>query len=259
MTHGSLFSGIGGFDLAAQWMGWENVFQVEWDGFCQKVLAKNFPNVTRYGDIREFDGRKYKGSIDVISGGFPCQDTSNAKTWTSKGENLEEGIDGKRTGLWWYYLKIIEVFKPNWVTGENVDAIRYKGLNFILQSLAEIGYDAEWKIISASKFGAPHKRERCWIVAYPNSIRRNEESLIFGKKFDETIQKASQWELSRTICSNNGKKTLPNSLGIYDGIPRELYDAERIKALGNAIVPQVAFQIFKAIEQYDMSRQIRNE
>ena len=114
MTHGSLFSGIGGFDLAAEWMGWQNIFQVEIEEYCQRLLAQNFPNVERHRDIREFDGKQYAGRIDIISGGFPCQPFSRA---------------GKRQGkedprhLWPQMLRIISEIEPRWVLGENVSGI----------------------------------------------------------------------------------------------------------------------------------------
>src|ERR1051326_4992769 len=112
MRHGSLFSGIGGFDLAAEWMGWENVFQVEIDGFCSKVLKKNFPNVTRYSNIDEFDGKKYYGAIDILSGGPPCQPSSQA---------------GKRKGekddrwKWPQTLRVLGEIRPRFALFENPD------------------------------------------------------------------------------------------------------------------------------------------
>src|ERR1043165_5795152 len=114
MRHASLFSGIGGFDLAAQWMGWENVFQVEKDAFCHKVLEKNFPHTKRYGDIKEFDGTTYRGTIDILTGGFPCQPFSIA------GKRL--GTDDPRH-LWPQMLRVIHEVRPTYVVGENVFGI----------------------------------------------------------------------------------------------------------------------------------------
>jgi DNA (cytosine-5)-methyltransferase 1 len=253
MRHGSLFSGIGGFDLAAQWMGWENVFQVEKDGFCQRVLTKNYPEVKKYGDIKQFDGKKYKEQINILSGGFPCQDISYAKTWTTDGKFKTNGLMGERSGLWWQYHRIIDESRPPWVVAENVPALTNQGLGIVLQSLSDIGYDAEWAILPASWVGAPHLRKRIWIVAYPISLGRDEESIIFSQIIKQKIRQTPQWEFSRTVCKANGKKNLPESLGIYDVIPKGLHHAERIKSLGNAIVPQVAYQIFKAIEEFAIS------
>ena len=185
MRHGSLFSGIGGFDLAAQWMGRENIFQVEWDSFCQKVLAKNFPNVKRYGDIREFDGKKYRGLIDILTGGFPCQDLSLA----GKRAGLTEGT---RSGLWFEFARAIEELQPKLVVIENVRGILsakasngmeydietldgwggqpvFTAIQAVLGSLADLGYDARWCGVRAADAGAPHNRFRVFIIAYPSN------------------------------------------------------------------------------------------
>jgi len=181
LTHAGLFSGIGGFSLAAEWMGWQNVFEVELDPFCRQVLHKNFPQSQLFEDVCQFSGLPFRGRIDVLSGGFPCQDASWARTHSSGGKHTEQGLDGKRTGLWWQHLRIIDEIRPAFAIGENVSAIRSKGLDLILQSLAEIGYDAEWCDMPAHWFGAPHPRERTWLVAYPHRVGRGEESLIFSQ------------------------------------------------------------------------------
>lgn len=162
MTHGSLFSGIGGFDLAAQRAGLKNLFQVEIDGFCQKVLQKNFPKVQKYGDIKEFDGTKYKGRVDIISGGFPCQPFS---------------IAGKRKGasddryLWDEMFRVIREIKPRWIVGENVANLWNMGLENMLSQVEGQGYEVETFIIPACAVNAPHRRDRIWITAYlKNSI-----------------------------------------------------------------------------------------
>jgi len=251
MRHGSLFSGIGGFDLAAQWMGWENVFQVEWDGFCQKVLAKNFPNVKRYGDIREFDGTEYRGAIDILSGGFPCQPFSQA---------------GKRKGkeddrhLWPEYLRVIREIKPSYVIGENVIGIIDMELDNIITDLESEGYTTEQFIIPACAIGAIHKRDRLWIIAHTKSKRwiqmdkgkQKRLSNIYFKSSDEIWGYCSGLLLDmEPNWSKPGSGIIRNDDGLSDGV-------DRLKGLGNAIVPQVAFQLFKAIEQYEKSRRIRN-
>lgn len=160
MNHGSLFSGIGGFDLAAQWMGWKNVFQVEIDSYCQRVLQKNFPNVARYGDIKEFDGTKYRGAIDVISGGFPCQPFSRA--------GRQQGEEDNRY-LWPEMLRVINEVKPKFVVGENVAGIVNLALDEVCSSLEDSGYKIEIFNIPACAVGADHIRERIWILAYSGS------------------------------------------------------------------------------------------
>lgn len=257
MNHASLFSGIGGFDYASSQMGWENIFQVEIDKFCNKVLEKNFPETKRFLNIKQFDGTEYKNKIDVLTGGFPCQDISYAKSWTTNDTFRENGINGKRSGLWFEYARIIDEIRPKFVVIENVAALQKQGLDVVLQTLSDIGYDSEWQIITASFIGAPHRRKRIWIVAYPIGFGWEQESIIFSKITRQTIRYSSEWESSRTICQVNKKKTLSESFGIYDGIPRKLYESDRIKSLGNSIVPQIALQIFKAIQEYDTLNKTR--
>jgi DNA (cytosine-5)-methyltransferase 1 len=163
MRHGSLFSGIGGFDLAAEWCGWENVFQVEIDEFAQKVLAYHFPNVKRYSDVKEFDGTPYKGAVDVISGGFPCQPYSSAGK--RKGKNDDRH-------LWPEMLRIIREISPTYVVGENVYGLYSwnDGLVFdeIISDLETLGYEVRTLFIPAVAVNAPHRRMRIWFVAYAN-------------------------------------------------------------------------------------------
>ena len=165
-----LFSGIGGFSLSAKWALGDNVRTIgfcEIDEFCQIVLRKQFKNVPIYDDVRNLNPRKinYK-QVDIITGGFPCQDISMA----GKGK----GIEGERSGLWKEMFRIIRQCEPRWAIIENVSALTHRGLTVVLNDLAQAGYDAEWQCIQAKQVGAPHKRERIWIVAYPNS--RNVEA-----------------------------------------------------------------------------------
>ena len=154
-----LFSGIGGFALAASWV-WPDL---EIAGFCeidqyaQRVLAKHWPDVPIYPDIRELRGRDFP-DIHLITGGFPCQDISVA----GKGA----GIHAERSGLWFEMHRVISEVRPRFALVENVPALTFRGLATVLGSLAEIGYDAEWQIVSAADMGAPHLRKRIWIVAY---------------------------------------------------------------------------------------------
>ena len=158
MRHGSLFSGIGGFDLAAQWAGVENVFQVEIDDYCQKVLSKNFPEVKRYGDIKEFDGTKYNGTIDIISGGFPCQPFSVA--------GKQKGGEDDRN-LWPEMFRVIQEVQPTWVVGENVVAIiNFVEFDNLLADLESEGFEIQTFIIPACGVDAKHRRNRVWVVGY---------------------------------------------------------------------------------------------
>lgn len=322
MRHGSLFSGIGGFDLAASWMGWGNVFQVEWDKWCQKVLAKNFPNSLRFGDIVEFnkmlqngeiitDSESWKsgqsetrngrqnisrrskkthgqlsiGRIDILTGGFPCQPFSHA--------GKRKGTDDSRY-LWPEMLTTIRIFKPSFVVGENVAGLvsmeNGKTLDRILADLANEGYQTEQFIIPACAVGAWHRRDRIWIVA-----RRNDTDTIInseGSAYRGTVRGSSGGRKEQDQCQRNemGSNTsdlcedVPDTIGqrgcsrntggeyakdvrelqrsqtdgywdfepsvgrVVNGIPNRV---DRLKGLGNAIVPQVAYEIFKAIENYE--------
>jgi DNA-cytosine methyltransferase len=189
MRHGSLFSGIGGFDLASEWMGWDNVFQVEWDSYCQKVLAKNFPNVKRYGGIKEFDGTKYRGLIDIITGGFPCQPFSVAGKQKGKGDDRH---------IWPEMLRVIREIQPAWIVGENVPGIIKMELENICLALEGEGYEVQPFIIPSASIGSWDKRDRVWIIAYNQKFRNRGLS----------IQQRGQ---NKTENINTDRKTKINS------------------------------------------------
>ena len=163
MRHGSLFSGIGGFDLAAQWMGWDNVFHVEWNPWCRKVLEHHFPNAESFTDVKQFDGSAWRGRVDIISGGFPCQPYSSA------GKRL--GKEDERH-LWPEMLRIIREAAPTYVVGENVRGLTNwnGGVVFeeVCADLEAEGYEVWTGILPAAGVGAPHRRDRVWFVAYAN-------------------------------------------------------------------------------------------
>ncbi len=170
-----LFSGIGGFSLGLERSGgFETVAFCEINPFCRKVLRKHWPDVPQYEDIRRLTAEQLIRdgiAVDAICGGFPCQDVSNA--------GRGAGLDGERSGLWFEYLRIIRELRPRIVIVENVAALLVRGLDRILGGLAEIGYDAEWECIRASDVGAPHVRNRIWVVAYPAS-EQDRRSEFFG-------------------------------------------------------------------------------
>jgi DNA (cytosine-5)-methyltransferase 1 len=163
---GSLFSGIGGFELGFERAGMRVSWQVEQDAYCRAVLARHFPDAARYEDVREVGARNL-APVDLICGGFPCQDLSSA--------GRGAGIDGARSGLWSEFARIVRELRPRYVVVENVPALLTgKGKRWdrgpigrVLGDLAEARYDAEWACLSAREFGAPHLRKRVWIVAYP--------------------------------------------------------------------------------------------
>jgi DNA (cytosine-5)-methyltransferase 1 len=164
MTHGSLFSGIGGFDLAAEWMGWENKFHCEWNPFGQKVLKHYWPDAELFTDITKSDFKKYHGAIDIISGGFPCQPYSTA---------------GKRLGkedsrhLWPQMLRAIQEIQPKWIVGENVlGLVNWDGgmvFNEVQTDLEAQGYEVQPYVLPSASVGAPHRRDRIFFVAYRNA------------------------------------------------------------------------------------------
>lgn len=163
LTIGSLFSGIGGLELGLEWAGvGHTVWQVEQDEYCRAVLAKHWPHATRYEDVRNV-GRSNLEPVDVICGGFPCQDISLA----GKGA----GLAGERSGLWFEYARIVRELRPRYVVVENVAALLGRGMGVVLGCLAELGYDAEWSRIAAADVGAPHGRERIFIVAHAQRER----------------------------------------------------------------------------------------
>jgi DNA (cytosine-5)-methyltransferase 1 len=162
MNVGSLFSGIGGFDAGLERAGMRIVWQCESDDFCRRVLAKHWPDVPCYEDVCELrgTGRQAVAPVDVLCGGFPCQDLSYA--------GAGAGLAGARSGLWSEYARIVGELRPSYVVVENVAALLARGLGTVLADLAALGYDAEWDCIPASAVGAPHRRDRIWLVAYPN-------------------------------------------------------------------------------------------
>jgi len=157
MTFGSLFAGIGGLDLGLERAGMTCKWQIEIDDYCQKVLAKHWPDVERFSDVREVGSHNLE-PVDLICGGFPCQDISLA----GKGA----GLEGERSGLWWEFHRIISELRPRYVLAENVPALTFRGGPTVLGSLASLGFDAEWDHISAASVGAPHRRDRIFIVAW---------------------------------------------------------------------------------------------
>jgi len=169
-----IFSGIGGFSIGLEKAGMQTVAFCEKDSFCQKILKTHWPDVPVFSDISKVckDDLKTLGPIDIIAGGFPCQDISCA--------GKQVGINGSRSGLWKEFKRLINELKPRYAIIENVANLRSKGLVTVLQDLWEIGYNAEWHCIPASAFGAPHRRDRIWIIAYPTCIGKIRLSI--GKK-----------------------------------------------------------------------------
>jgi DNA (cytosine-5)-methyltransferase 1 len=224
---GSLFAGIGGFELGLERAipGSYTSWQVEQNTFCQKVLAKHWPKARIYDDVRNITKNNVQ-QVDILCGGFPCQDISTA----GKGE----GLNGKKSGLWWEFYRIIDELQPRAVIMENSPAINIRGLGTILGALSQIGYDAEWSTISSGgAFGLPHKRERWFAIAYPSSLRLQRSRRYNPPKHEE---KNTDWKAGKFIRAVQGE-ALPFMCRAHNGIPSQL-GKDMMKALGNAIVPQ---------------------
>ena len=286
MRHGSLFSGIGGFDLAAEWMGWDNIFHCEWNDFGKKVLNYYWPQSISYHDITKTDFTIHRGRIDVLTGGFPCQPYSTA------GKRL--GKEDERH-LWPEMLRAIREIKPRWIVGENVlGLVSWNGGMVFEEVCAELeaeGYEVQPYVLPAAGVNAPHQRYRVWFVANSNdnrignglgqvqsqdgevSERNNDAKPSYSNSFNDDantkeqrlegmrreergyskfhsgqdgLQKWQNFPTQAPVC--NGDDGLSERL---DSITFPKWRNESIKAGGNAIVPQVAHQLFKAIQNYE--------
>ena len=182
VTFGSLFAGIGGIDLGFERCGMECKWQVEINDYAQKVLAKHWPKVHRERDIRECSARNLDW-VDVIAGGFPCQDISYA--------GLGAGLDGERSGLFFEAIRLVRELQPRAVVLENVAALLTRGLDRVLGTLAEIGYDTEWHCIPAAYVGAPHIRDRVFVLAYASGKRAGHECRSLGGQ-ERTVARTLQ-------------------------------------------------------------------
>jgi DNA (cytosine-5)-methyltransferase 1 len=232
LTVGSLFSGIGGIDLGLERAGMTVKWQSEIDPFACKVLKKHWPNIPNLGDIKTVDWSNVE-PVDLIAGGYPCQPFSTA---------------GKRQGendprhLWPYFRNAISAIRPRYALLENVRGHLTMGATTVIGDLAQIGYDCEWQLISARSIGAPHKRERLFIVAHANSKRwercfRTQETKPPYGRFDlqgENRRWGDNWV------------TEPDVGRISNGVPSRV---DRLRGLGNAVVPQVAEFVGRLILQ----------
>ena len=277
LKHGSLFSGIGGFDLAAEWMGWDNMFHCEWNEFGQEILKHYWPYAETFNDITKTNFKKYANRIDILTGGFPCQPYSQA------GKRLGKEDDRH---LWPEMLRAIQEISPSYVVGENVLGIVNwnRGLVFdeVQADLEAKGYEVQPAVLPACSVGALHRRDRTWFIAYSkhNRIRRWEQQQESEQKKDTTIANATNERLqegcnqfrqeyklfinapadfARSSTAQLDKtKRGGGNIPKDDGVPERLdkitvskWKKESIKAYGNAIVPQVAFEIFKAIKGWE--------
>lgn len=231
LTYGSLFSGIGGMDLGLDRAGMQCKWQVEINEYAIKVLTKHWPNVPKHRDVRDV-GKRSLEPVDVIAGGFPCQDISNA--------GFGAGLAGERSGLWSQMFRVIRELRPRFVLIENVSALLIRGLDTVLCDLAGIGFDAEWETVRASDFGAPHERNRLFIVAYSNEVNGQAGLGI-------------EQDGARKIFSRGNSERIPlwlqtadRFVGMDDGVPARVYE-RRVGGIGNAVVPHIAEWIGRRI------------
>jgi DNA (cytosine-5)-methyltransferase 1 len=252
LTFGSLFAGIGGIDLGLERAGMVCRWQVEIDDYASKVLAKHWPMVHREKDVRKC-GLHNLERVDVIAAGFPCQDISYA--------GAGAGMKGERSGLFYEASRIIRELGPRFVLLENVSALLTRGIGDVLGTLASIGYDSEYHCIPASYFGAPHRRDRIWIVAnsrhwgrrdFGNAERGKDSQGKWPADTDSTCRSSLQSEpVAKPIEWPDPPRidwwdSEPSVGRMADGIPRRM---DRVKCLGNSVVPQVAEFIGKGIFQ----------
>ena len=240
-----LFSGIGGFSLGLERAGMKTIAFCEIDKKAQLVLKKHWPSVPIFEDVSTLKKENISEKVDVICGGFPCQDISLA--------GRGEGLAGARSGLWFQFHRLIEEIKPRYAIIENVSALRSRGLDEVLRSLSEIGYDAEWHCIPASAVGAPHQRDRIWIVAYPTSrgpkglphwdtksIDAGSSSAFLANadsaQFEGRCIPSRILEENTNLSGESWWETEPGVGRVAYGVPNW---SHRLKQLGNAVVPQI--------------------
>lgn len=241
MTHGSLFSGVGGWDLAAEWIGWVNFFHCEIDMEKQKLLNYYWPLADCLGDITKEDFIKYKNKIDVLTASFPCQPFSNS------GEQLGETDDRY---LVKQMLDTVFVISPKWFVAENVYAITSrkfsKTFQHICTSLENKGYQVQPYIIPATSVEGEHERNRVWIIAYSNSTGLSGQGKLLGQLQPTKIGNRETSRFVNFIQRNS----MPFVCDSHYGFSRKLAE-QALHGAGNAIVPQIAYEIFNTIEQYE--------
>jgi len=274
-THLDLFSGIGGFALAAGWAGFETVGFCDNEPYAQAVLKKHWPNVPIHGDIKTLDGTAYRG-VTLLTGGFPCQPFSNA--------GKRRGKDDDRY-LWPQMLRVIQEARPAWIVGENVTGIIGLALDQVCSDLEACGYEVEPIIIPACGVDAPHRRNRIWILAnskyngqFANEKRKSIKEALQAEqnREDNSLHPSRTSGFSKAehnVADSNGRQFIKckseekqiqlfgesgervrgvrwlAELGVgrlANGIPNRV---AKLKGLGNAIVPQVAYQIIKGIRE----------
>lgn len=251
----SLFSGIGGLDLGLERSGhFKVVAHSEIDNYASGVLSKNFPDVPNLGDITKVDLKAFQdrvGNVDVIVGGFPCQSVSIVNRFYSNVKDAED-----KSGLWREFARAIKEVEPNYVIIENVKGLTKRGLDRVLSDLADLGYDAVWSCVPAASVGARHIRWRLFILAYSNSKRFQEQwgRTATRKKYATIERGGAILEALRVSIANRAEanadfwKAEPSVGRMADGVSKRV---DRLRCLGNAVVPQIAEAIGYAIKNHE--------
>lgn len=247
MNELALFAGAGGGILGGQLLGWRTVCAVERDAYAAQILAQRqtdglLPPFPIWSDVCSFDGRPWRGLVDVVSGGFPCQDISAA------GNGL--GIAGARSGLWRQMARITDEVRPRYVELENSPLLVGRGLAVVLGDLAEMGYDAQWGVIGAADFAAPHQRNRIWLIAEDSTQALANAGGEHGQgvlscRIDSPIRGKPHKRSPGSCSDGTGWWSSEPGLGrVADGVA---YRLDRLKAIGNGQVPIVAASAFKLL------------
>lgn len=256
----ALFAGAGGGILGGHLLGWKTVCGVEWNPYPASVLVARqndgiLPPFPIWDDVQTFDGKPWRGLVDVVSGGFPCQDISAA--------GHGAGIDGERSGMWSHMARIIGEVRPRYAYIENSPMLVTRGLDRVLCDIASMGYDAEWGIVSAENCGAPHRRERIWVLANAEKLQRNG-----GKDIAAICMESGQisqprncgWQenladINSAQCEGNKRANTcqpswwasePGVGRVANGVPARV---DRLKAIGNAQVPSVAATAWRVLSE----------
>lgn len=233
-----LFAGCGAYALGLSWAGYDIVAASEIDPDARAIYSSHFPKARMYGDVREISGRQlFADGIhpDVIIAGWPCQDLSTAGNGS--------GLRGERSGLWTECARLVRQIRPDYVILENSPALLNGWLGEVLGDLASIGYNAEWECVPASALGAPHKRERLWIIAYTPGVGPSRPGGLFNALYSTPDEYR---EADRLVDAFQGN-ALPFVCRGHDGAPKRLYPP-RLRALGNiGSPPQLVMQIGNAI------------
>lgn len=232
MNELALFAGGGGGILAGHLLGWRTVCAVEIEDYPRRVLLQRqadglLPRFPIWDDVSTFDGRPWRGKVQIVTGGFPCQDISAAGKGT--------GLDGERSGLWGEMARIICEVRPNYAFIENSPMLTLRGLDRVLCDLAKMGFDANWGVLGADDVGAKHKRDRIWIVAYTNDPKRRRELRGF-----RGLQKCiEEWDTYSTFNQ-------PEPIRMVDGVAHRV---DRLKAAGNGQVPLCAATAWRILNE----------